>query len=513
MLDTLIGLCAGLGHEDRYERLTSAVRALIPCDSTALLRLEGDTLIPVASEGLVPEATSRRFVTDDHPRLAQILRARRPVRFRDARLPDPFDGLVVGWDPRDRVHACMGCPLIVDGEVLGVLTVDAIEPGAFDDVDDDLVAAVASLCGAALRTSRLIGALEDAAARANLVARELLREHSRPAQGLLGRSAATDALRHEVELAAQSDLAVLITGETGTGKEVVARAIHAASGRRERPLVHVNCAALPESLAESELFGHVRGSFTGAVDQRAGKFEVADGGTLFLDEVGELPLTIQPKLLRALQFGEIQRVGADRARRVDVRIIAATNRDLEADVAAGRFRADLFHRLSVYPVTVAPLRERREDIAVLAGHFLDEARQRLGLTAVRLTAAARESLEQRPWPGNARELDHVILRAAVRAAAGLHVGTVVIDEAHLGPVIVGKAVRTVTSRDVALSEVPLRIAVDDFQRERIREALAAADGNWAEAARRLGLDRGNLHRLARRLGMVGRPRLQVIAAS
>jgi anaerobic nitric oxide reductase transcription regulator len=204
-----------------------------------------------------------------------------------------------------------------------------------------------------------------------------------------------------------------VTGETGVGKELVARHVHAGSRRREEAIIHVNCAALPESVAESELFGHVAGAFTGAVRDRAGKFEVADGGSLFLDEIGELPLSLQPKLLRALQQGEIQRIGSDRLHRVDVRIIAATNRDLISEVERGRFRADLYHRLAVYPIRVPALRERREDIPLLATHFADSTRRRLGLGPLRLGEDVRERLAAADWPGNVRELENVVNRAVL----------------------------------------------------------------------------------------------------
>ncbi len=194
----------------------------------------------------------------------------------------------------------------------------------------------------------------------------------------------------------------------------------------------MNCAALPESIAESELFGHVAGAFTGAVRDRAGKFEVADGGSLFLDEVGELPLSLQPKLLRALQQGEIQRIGSDRLHRVDVRIIAATNRDLLAEVERGRFRADLYHRLAVYPIRVPALRERRDDIALLATHFADSTRRRLGLGPLRLGEEVRERLAAADWPGNVRELENVVSRAVLRAAAGKPPGApIVVGLAHV----------------------------------------------------------------------------------
>ncbi|MCX5745655.1 MAG: nitric oxide reductase transcriptional regulator NorR [Proteobacteria bacterium] len=509
ILEIAADLVGGTVAPDAYQRIVAGIRRVIPCDSIVMLRLQGDSLVPVASEGLVPEAASQRFVIAEHPRLAQILRVRRPVRIDDELLPDPFDGLIAADQPLGRVHACMGCTLVVNGELLGVLAVDALDPHAFDAIDDELVAAVAGLAAAAMRASDLIDQLGREAARADRVARDLVRDTTTRAGGeLLGQSTSIAELRDEVSLAGRSDLAVLITGETGVGKEVVARAIHAASARSDRPLIYVNCAALPESIAESELFGHVRGAFTGATEHRAGKFEVADGGSLFLDENGELPLSIQPKLLRALQSGEIQRVGSDKLLRVDVRIIAATNRDLPVEVALGRFRADLFHRLSVYPIRVPALRDHRDDISLLAGFFLDEARMRLGLGRVRLTATAREALERCDWPGNVRELQHTILRAALRASGGRRRELVVIDVPHLGlpPAALPEVLPVVASApdDLADAHHPrllLTDAVEQLKRRWILLAVDEAHGNWAEAARMLGLDRGNLHRLAHRLGV------------
>jgi anaerobic nitric oxide reductase transcription regulator len=277
----------------------------------------------------------------------------------------------------------------------------------------------------------------------------------------------------------------------------------------------MNCAALPESVAESELFGHVRGAFTGATSDRPGKFEVADGGTLFLDEIGELPLTVQPMLLRALQDGEIQRVGADRPLHVDVRVIAATNRDLAAEVHSGRFRADLYHRLNVYPIHVPPLRERRPDIALLAGFFCDLVRRRVGLGPVRLNAEARELLVQYDWPGNVRELENVLSRVALRASAAVPRGEpVVLTAAHLGPEFAsGSTVAPASSPEASPGPAgiaalpapfvrrPLRDAVDDYQRGLIERAVRDNHGNWAAAARALVMHRSNLHRLAERLGL------------
>ncbi|MBL0216181.1 MAG: nitric oxide reductase transcriptional regulator NorR [Myxococcales bacterium] len=506
ILEIASGLVGEVPAAQRYAHILHGIRRLIPCDSAALLRLEGDVLVPVASEGLVPEAATQRFVIAEHPRLAQFVRSRIPVRITDLDLPDPFDGLVGADLPLDRVHACMGCALVVDGDVIGVLAVDAFDPRALDDVDADELAAAAAFAAAAMRTTDLIERLAQEADRAGRVARDLVRDTTRTSAELIGQSAAMASVRDEVSLAGRSDLAVLITGETGAGKEVVARAIHTASPRSEQPLIYVNCAALPESIAESELFGHLRGAFTGASEHRSGKFEVADGGTLFLDEIGELPLSIQPKLLRALQSGEIQRVGSDKLLRVDVRIVAATNRDLPTEVAAGRFRADLYHRLSVYPIRVPSLRERADDISLLAGFFLNEARLRLGLGRIRLTSAARDALGAAAWPGNVRELQHTILRAALRASEGRRRELVVIDEPHLGLGIAPKTPAAMTPPAIAhgvgggTPEVSLHAAIDQLKHARIASALETTHGNWAEAARALGLDRGNFHRLAKRLG-------------
>jgi transcriptional regulator with GAF, ATPase, and Fis domain len=235
---------------------------------------------------------------------------------------------------------------------------------------------------------------------------------------IIGQSGAWRRIISQVEIVAPTDATVLILGETGTGKELIAREIHQRSRRSEKPLVRVNCTSVPKGLFESEFFGHTRGAFTGAIKDRAGRFEVAAGGTLFLDEIGEIPLDLQSKLLRVLQDKCYERVGEDRTRQADVRIIAATNRDLKKEVAAGRFREDLYYRLNVFPLQVAPLRERKEDIPLLASHFVELLVKELACPKPRLTRVGIETLRSYEWPGNIRELRNVIERAAIFARGG-----------------------------------------------------------------------------------------------
>ena len=512
-----IDLTTSLRAHDRYQRLLDVVRSAIPCDATALLALRDGALTPLAVRGLSAQVLGMRFAPAAHPRLQAILRSATPLRFAaNSALPDPFDGLVdgaPGGPPRSaampHVHDCLGCPLMAEGHVVGVLTADALAPGAFDGLDQDLLIALGALAGAALHTARLIEAVEAVADQRGMVVAEL----TRPSAGtggapMIGTSAAMEIVRQEIDAVAITDFPVLILGETGVGKELVARGIHTASHRRAAPFIQVNCAALPESLVESELFGHVRGAFTGAIATRPGKFEIADGGTLFLDEIGELPLGVQAKLLRALQEGEIQRVGADKPIRVDVRILTATNRDLVREVAEARFRADLYHRLDVFPLRVPPLRERRADIAILAGCFLDRYRVQLGLPRIVLGPAATAILEADAWPGNVRELDHVLARAVLRARirtprdAPIQIEASDLDPSAPRPaaVVAAPPCEALAGR-VAAGQLSLRGAIDELKREAIAATLAQTAGSWAEAARRLGMDRSNLHHLARRLGI------------
>jgi len=502
-------LTAALSSEERYRRLLSALRRVIPFDAAALLRLEEGALLPIVAEGLSADAMGRRFPLKEHPRLEVICRSDAPVTFpSDSNLPDPYDGLLADDQGEfKRIHACLGCPLRVGDELIGALTADASEPNAFDGIDSSFLAAVGALAAAELRTTHLIEALERSAERQGLIARDLMRDAElRQGSDMIGTTQVMQRLRQDIELVASSDFTVLITGETGVGKELVARAVHNASERRAEPMLYVNCAALPETLADSELFGHMRGAFTGASSDRAGKFEVASGGTLFLDEIGELPLSVQPKLLRAIQQGEIQRVGSDRVIEADVRLIAATNRDLEHEVSAKKFRADLFHRLNVYPLRVPPLRERGDDVSLLAGYFCDVMRRRLGLGPVRIEPDAVSALREYPWPGNVRELENLLSRVTLKAAAGISRGDpVIIRSSHLGPDFNSGAApvgESIAAKAAATApSVDFKQATKEFQRSLIERALSESDGNWSAAARALGMHRSNFHHLAVRLGL------------
>jgi anaerobic nitric oxide reductase transcription regulator len=522
LLDALIPLMADLSHElnerERYRRLLDAMRALFPCDAAALLRLEGETLVPLAIDGLSHDTLGRRFKVSAHPRLRILLESATPTRFpADSSLPDPYDGLVQAHSGGLEVHDCMGCAIVVGGRPWGVLTLDALGAQRFDGIDLASLQAFASLAAATVNVVERIGQLSASSEQERQRAEAYRIAADQRRRDLLGQSPAHQRLMDEIRLAGPSDMTVLIGGETGVGKELVANAIHAASPRARKPMISLNCAALPETLVESELFGHVRGAFSGAVSERRGKFELAHGGTLFLDEVGELSLSVQAKLLRVLQSGQLQRVGSDREHKVDVRLIAATNRDLAEEVRMGRYRADFYHRLSMYPLAVPPLRERGHDVLLIAGFFLEENRARLGLLSLRLSADAQAALLEYAWPGNVRELEHLIGRSALRALArhGEHPRILTLTAADLGlndvPPLSVMPVSSALDGDgnnlspgsasTAGAGAGLRDAVSAYERRLIGDSLARHGNNLASAARELGVDRANLSRLAKRLGL------------
>ncbi len=322
------------------------------------------------------------------------------------------------WMKREGVRTFAGQPLSFRGEILGVLAI--FDRLVLTQADFEWLRVFADHAAVSIANARAFE--EIARLRARLEQEnDYLREEVSAAWGttdLVGESPGLRKTQQQIQLVAPTTAAVLVSGESGTGKELVARAIHERSARKDHPLIKVNCSAVPESLFESEFFGHVRGAFTGALKDKLGRFELADGGTLFLDEIGEVPLAMQPKLLRVLQEGELERVGDTRTRKVDVRIIAATNRDLRKEVDAGRFRQDLFYRLSVFPIEVPPLRERHEDIPRLVQHFVRHLARGLNRPPPRVTQAVLKQFSEHDWPGNVRELENAVERALILSPSG-----------------------------------------------------------------------------------------------
>lgn len=334
------------------------------------------------------------------------------VRGNDAWMAD------ADWIMRERIKTLAAQPLIFRGEVLGVLAI--FDRAVLGQQDFDWLRVFADHAAVSIANARAFEEIEFLKARLE-EENTYLREEVTTALGvgdIIGSSPGLKKVLLQIQLVAPTDAAVLVTGESGTGKELVARAIHDNSPRKGHALIKVNCGAVAETLFESEFFGHVKGAFTGAMKDKPGRFELADRGTLFLDEIGEVPLAMQAKLLRVLQEQEIERVGDTRTRKVNVRIVAATNRDLKHEVQAGRFRQDLFYRLSVFPIEIPPLRERREDIASLATHFVQHAARRMNRPTPRVTHAALNQLTTHDWPGNVRELQNAVERAVILAQGG-----------------------------------------------------------------------------------------------
>jgi Nif-specific regulatory protein len=374
-------------------------------------------------------------------------------------------GLRKGLDRSEIAYLCV--PICYGEQVVGALGVDHASPHAGDTLNSELILLeeVASMIA-----SRVRGRQEE------IKSRKLARgENNSISRNFVGNSDVMRQLSNSISKVADSSTSILITGETGTGKEVVAREIHERSPRRGAPLVKVNCGAIPENLIESELFGHEKGSFTGAVSQRKGRFEMARGGTIFLDEVGELPPSAQVKLLRVLQEREFERVGGHETIKINVRVVAATNRSLEEEVQNNNFRVDLYYRLNVFPIHVPGLRERGSDVMLLADHFVQRFSQELGKNVSRIDTPAIDMLMAYHWPGNVRELENTIERSVLLSEDG------VIHGHHLPPSLQMKRPETYLGEKGKFETL-----VQNYERQLIVEALKESWGNQTEAARLLG---------------------------
>src|SRR5512140_3249182 len=396
----------------------------------------------------------------------------------DVRMPD-LDGLSVLQRARE---ARPDLPVVImSGHESLEIVRNAFKLGAFDYLEKPIT-----------EKDKLLIAVKNALAMQTLRAENAALRREAGPQAMVGSGAAMQRLFEIIRRAAPSEGRVLVTGENGTGKELVARAIHQNSRRQEGPFVKLNCAAVPAELIESELFGHERGAFTGAVAARRGKFELADGGTLFLDEVGDMPAAMQAKVLRVLQEGEFERVGGQQTLRCDVRVIAATNKDVAAEVEAGRFREDLYYRLNVVPVHTPALREHREDVPELCARFLTEACERNGRRPMHLSQEAVLALQAHEWPGNVRELRNLVERLAILCD---------------GPEITGDDVAAVLPgarrprADRFRAGASFHDLVEEAEREVILGALDAHADNVSDTARALGLERSHLYKKMRTLGI------------
>src|SRR5437762_4352249 len=379
-----------------------------------------------------------------------------------------------------QISSLMCAPLIVVEKLLGAIYLDTSDPiVGFDEAHLQLLAGIAGMAAVSLENARQIEWLEDENSRLRST---LAIEHN-----MIGESPAAQEVYRFIQRVAPAKSAVLICGESGTGKELAAHAIHANSPRAAQPYVPINCAALTETLLESELFGHEKGAFTGAIGRKHGKLEVAHGGTVFLDEIGEMTMAMQSRLLRFLQDHKIERLGSTRSIELDVRIIAATNRNLEEAIKTGGFREDLYHRLNVVKVTMPPLRDRREDVPLLASYFTMKYANECKRSVTGITPEARALLQTYDWPGNIRELENAIERAVVLGSAE----TIGIEDLP----------RRVLDLADGGSHLPVNYndAVKDAKRQIIMAALAQSQGNYTEAAKALGIHPNNLHRIIRTL--------------
>jgi Nif-specific regulatory protein len=398
-----------------------------------------------------------------------------------------------------QIRSVLAVPLWKGDDILGVLQLDnRLHAGAFSSADLDVCTVLAHHASLAIANARLLQRLRGAEEQlkkenAFLKTREESRRVGKGRQEIIGSSSAMRAVLDQLAKVVDTRVTVLVEGETGVGKELIAAALHYGSRRRAQLFVTQNCAAIPEHLLESELFGHRRGSFTGAHEDKKGLFEIADGGTLFLDEVTELHASLQSKLLRVLQEGEIRPVGATQERRVNVRIVAATNRDLRKAVTDGTFREDLYYRLEAFPIRVPPLRERREDIRPIAEHWLARYRVELGKMVAGFSQPAVDLLEAYDWPGNVRELQNEVQRLVIQSEGGEFV-----TPAMLSPRV--RRIEGVLDR-VRPTKGTLKEMLDQLERWLLIEALGEHDNNKTATAKTLGITREGLHKKLRSFGL------------
>ncbi len=468
------------GLEPLEKQVIESIFEVAPADRAAILLSEQGTEEWTSVFGWERHAGPSHAVQVSRTIVSQVLSDGVAVLSNDLPAEESFSATASIMERR--IRSVLAVPLEVFDRIMGVIYLDASNPAArFDENHLQLLTAIGSIAAAALDNARRMESLEQENRR---LQDEIASEHN-----MVGDSPRIREVYQFISRVAPRDITVLIFGESGTGKELVARAVHRTSSRANKPCVAINCAALAENLLESELFGHEKGAFTGAIAQKKGKLEIAEGGTVFLDEIGELAPLLQAKLLRVLQEREFERVGGTRTIKLDVRLITATNRDLEEEVKKGRFREDLFYRLNVVSLRMPALRERREDIALLANYFAAKFAQRSNRHVLGVSPQARTFLGNYDWPGNVRELENAIERAVVLGSSDMilpeDLPEAVLEKAESGGA-------TTTAFHDALRESKKQLILNAFEQ---------AQGSYTEAAKLLGLHPNYLHRLIRNLNM------------
>ena len=495
LLDITNALVSSLEPRELFSTIASALRRAIQHEYTSLALLEPGTNIfrlralETPGGGKAPVEQDTKISLEGSP-AGRAIATRQPLLLNRVEL-EQFPTEVSRWLLAEGIHSVVCVPLISRNRVLGTLNVASLGEHAFTQEDVDLLVQIAGQIAIALENARAYGQiaeLKDKLAEEKLYLEDEIRTEYN-FEEIVGESAVLKRALREVETVAATNSTVLILGESGTGKELIARAIHNLSPRRARTFVKINCAAIPTGLLESELFGHERGAFTGAIAQKIGRFELAGGGTLFLDEVGDIPLELQPKLLRVLQEHEFERLGSNRTLQVDVRLVTATNRDLGRMVADRQFREDLYYRLNVFPVHLPPLRERREDIPLLVRYFAQKHSERINRRVETIPSEAMDALTRYPWPGNVRELENFIERAVILSrGAALEIPLAELKSPEAAPAPDG--------------------TLEAAEREHILRALR--ETNWVVggpkgAAARLGLKRTTLQSRMEKLGIERTP--------
>jgi formate hydrogenlyase transcriptional activator len=495
LLETNNAVATHLELRDLFDSITAGIRRVLRADVISLTLLDQESkqlrlyaLDFPGSNGFIEEGTTCTLC--GCPATAAIDR-REPVVLNSEDLAQS-ESTVSKRLVAEGVRSACCVPLLLRDRTLGALNLGSLQENAFTQADAEMLGEVAKQIALAVANSiafQEIAALKDKLAKEKVYLEEEI-QTTYNFEEIVGDSRALKQVLKQVETVAPTDSTVLILGETGSGKELIARAVHNLSSRRDRTFVKLNCAAIPTGLLESELFGHEKGAFTGAIATKIGRFELADRGTIFLDEVGEIPLELQVKLLRVLQEQEFERLGSTRTIRVNVRVIAATNRDLDRMVTDQRFRSDLYYRLKVFPITVPPLRDRPEDISLLIRHFAQKFALRMKKRIESIPVEAMQALQAYPWPGNVRELENFVERAVILSSGPKLF--VPLSELKRPPAVVNGSVAT----------------LEDAEREHILKALRETNwviGGASGAAARLGMKRTTLQSKMQKLGVV-RPR-------